>query len=56
MWAFMNDNTMLLTFGSNSPLTLSWTTAVTDYILNSYGVDTVGDGSHDLGAVYGAYQ
>ena len=54
MRAFMNDNTKLLTFFSNSLLTLSWTTAVTYYTLNSYGVVAVRDGSSDLGGVFGA--
>ena len=50
---FLSDNSKLITFGSNSPLTMSWTSTVMDYISNTYYVDTVGDASQDTGATYG---
>ena len=51
---FLSDSSKLITFGSNSPLTMSWTSTVTDYISNTYSVDTVGDTSQDTGASYSA--
>ena len=38
MLAFLNDNTKLITFGSSSPVTMSWTSVISDSVGSTFSV------------------